>query len=56
MMDLRRTWRNSDCFVAPLDSLEAVENTVEMPTRKMKVGNTRSVGVQPFQAECFSGQ
>jgi hypothetical protein len=33
-----------------------VEKTVEMPTRKRKVGKTRSVGVKPFQSACFNGQ
>ena len=34
----------------------AVEKTVEMPTRKRKVGKTRSVGVKPFQSVCFMAQ
>ena len=56
MTDRRRTWTKSDCLVAPCASRDAVEKTVEMPTRKRKVGKTRSVGVKPFHAACFRGQ
>ena len=34
---------------------DSVENTIVTPTRNRNVGNTMSVGVQPFQSECSNG-
>src|SRR5690606_39674469 len=39
----------------PRASYFDMENASALPTAKRKKGNTRSVGVQPFQGECSSG-
>ena len=46
-------WRASCRRVAPRASLDSMANTTDMPITNTKVGNTRSVGVRPFQAACF---
>lgn len=43
-------------FETPRLSRESNENTSEVPITNRNVGKTRSVGVQPFQSECLSGQ
>ncbi len=37
-------WKRSEDLLSPLARRACVEKTVEMPTRKRKVGKTRSVG------------
>ncbi len=56
MMARRKVWKSSEGLVSPLARRAWVEKTVEMPTRKRKVGKTRSVGVKPFQSVCFMAQ
>src|ERR1700735_4054796 len=52
----RRIWGIWESGVAPRLKRDSSEMTVVTPTRKRKVGKTRSVGVQPFHAECSKGQ
>jgi hypothetical protein len=49
------TFRNNVEGRVPSSSKRPSESVVVIPTMKRKNGNTRSVGVQPFQAACSSG-
>src|ERR1700679_3396615 len=51
----RMTWPERVLRQLPLRALASSEKTMDAPTRKRKVGKTRSVRVQPFQGEWSRG-
>src|ERR1700723_2192137 len=53
LMARRTVWAKSEARVTPRARRDSVEKTIDAPTRKRKVGKTRSVGVNPFHSACF---
>src|SRR5450631_3038491 len=49
-------WGITATALPPFASRERNEKMMAAPIRKRNVGNTISVGVQPFHCACFSGQ
>src|SRR5450755_448727 len=51
----RRVWSSRVRFDSPRCRRDRNDRLRDTPTIKRKNGKIRSVGVQPFQSECFSG-